>query len=112
MIIPQIAGNLTKSNNLHLPEYCPTCHGKTIIKNDSDVEYLYCTNEFCPAKLVKKLSLFVSRNAMNIDGLGDRIIEDFYNYGYIKRYSDIYYLYKKREEIISLEGIGNKSVDN
>lgn len=112
MIIPQIAGNLTKSNNLHLPEYCPTCHGKTIIKNDSDVEYLYCTNEFCPAKLVKKLSLFVSRNAMNIDGISDQILSKFINDGFIKTFTDIFYLKEHKEEIINKEGFGLKSYNN
>lgn len=112
MIIPQIASNLTKSNNLHLPEYCPKCHGRTIIKNNSDVEYLYCTNEFCEEKLVKKLSLFVSRNAMNIDGISDQIISKFINDGLIKTFADIFYLKEHKEEIVNKEGFGLKSYNN
>ena len=112
MIIPQIAGNLTKSNNLHLPEYCPVCHGKTIIKNDSDVEYLLCTNEFCSAKLVKKLSLFVSRNAMNIDGISEQILSKFIDDGFIKTFTDIFHLKEHKEEIINKEGFGLKSYNN
>lgn len=112
MIIPQIAGNLTKSNNLHLPEYCPVCHGKTIIKNDSDVEYLLCTNEFCSAKLVKKLSLFVSRNAMNIDGISEQILSKFIDDGFIKTFTDIFHLKEHKEEIINKEGFGRKSYNN
>ena len=90
-------------------EQCPMCNHKLKQKNGM-VDY-FCENEHCPARKIEGLIHFVSRNAMNIDGLGEKIIEDFYNYGYIKNFSDIYKLYEKREELIELEGFGNKSVE-
>lgn len=90
--------------------HCPIC-GSTLEKKE-DVVGSFCVNPMCPARNIESLCHFVSRNAMNIDGLGDRIIEDFYNYGFIKKFSDIYKLYKVREQLILLEGFGNKSVDN
>ena len=89
---------------------CPICE-ETLVNPDGFVDS-YCLNDKCPARNIEKLIHFVSRNAMNIDGLGDRIIEDFYNYGYIKTFSDIYKLKDKKEELIELEGFGNKSVNN
>lgn len=89
---------------------CPICGSK--LEKSSDIVGSFCVNLNCPARNIESLCHFVSRNAMNIDGLGDRIIEDFYNYGFIKKFSDIYKLYMKRDELISLEGFGNKSVDN
>jgi DNA ligase (NAD+) len=88
---------------------CPMCKSDLVKKNGM-VDY-FCDNLYCPARNIEGLIHFVSRNAMNIDGLGERIIEDFYNYGYIKKFSDIYKLYNKKEELIELEGFGNKSVD-
>ena len=99
-----------KEKDFVMTKVCPIC-GSALNKSE-EIVGSFCVNSRCPARNIESLCHFVSRNAMNIDGLGDRIIEDFYNYGYIKRYSDIYYLYKKREELISLEGFGNKSVDN
>lgn len=99
-----------KEKDFVMTKVCPIC-GSALNKSE-EIVGSFCVNPKCPARNIESLCHFVSRNAMNIDGLGDRIIEDFYNYGYIKRYSDIYYLYKKREELISLEGFGNKSVDN
>ena len=90
-------------------EYCPMC-GTKLTKKPGMVDY-FCENVHCPARKIEGLIHFVSRNAMNIDGLGDRIIEDFYNYGFIKKISDIYKLNSKREELIELEGFGIKSVD-
>ena len=89
---------------------CPIC-GETLVKPDGFVDS-YCINNKCPARNIEKLIHFVSRDAMNIDGLGERIIEDFYNYGYIKTFADIYKLKDKKEELIELEGFGNKSVNN
>lgn len=87
---------------------CPMCDTPLIRKDANH----FCPNEHCPARKIEGLVHFVSRPAMNIDGLGDAIIEDFYNMGIIKRIEDIYNLKNKREEIIELEGFGNKSVDN
>lgn len=89
---------------------CPIC--KSSLYKDNNQVGSFCINPKCPARNIESLCHFVSRNAMNIDGLGERIIEDFYNYGYIKKFSDIYKLRPKREELIELEGFGNKSVDN
>ncbi len=89
---------------------CPMC-GNFIHKKEGQVDY-YCLNPHCPARKIEGLCHFVSRKAMNIDGLGDRIIEDFYNMGYIKDISDIYRLGHYRDELTSLEGYGDKSIDN
>jgi len=112
MIIPQIADNLTKSNNIKIPEVCPNCGEKANIINTSDVEYLYCSNDFCLAKLMKKLSLFTSRNAMNIDGISDAILSKLIDENLITEYSDLYNLNKYKETIISFEGFGEKSYNN
>ena len=90
-------------------DYCPMC-GSRLIQKDGMVDY-FCENIHCPARKIESLIHFVSRNAMNIDGLGDRIIEDFYNYGYIKKFSDIYKLSNKKDELTLLEGFGNKSIE-
>ena len=89
---------------------CPIC-GEPLVKPDGFVDS-FCLNDNCPARNIEKLIHFVSRDAMNIEGLGERIIEDFYNYGYIKDFSDIYKLKDNKEELIELEGFGNKSVNN
>lgn len=89
---------------------CPIC-GETIYKKENQADY-FCLNSNCPARSIEGLVHFVSRKAMNIDGLGDSIIEDFYNLGFIKNYTDIYDLNKHREELIELEGFGNKSINN
>ena len=112
MIIPQIAANLTNSNNLVIPDKCPCCNHDTVIKKNNDIEYLYCTNDFCKAKLIKKLSLFVSRNAMNIDGISDAILTRFLNEGIISNYSDLYHLENHKDKIINYEGFGGKSYNN
>jgi len=112
MIIPQVASNITKSNNLEIPNTCPTCNEPTIIKENNNIKYLYCTNEYCQSKLIKRLSLFVSRNAMNIDGISDAILTKFIDKGIITKYSDLYHLDKYREEIENEEGFGIKSYNN
>lgn len=89
---------------------CPIC-GSVLIKHE-DIVGSFCENEHCPARKIESLCHYVSRNAMNIDGLGERIIEDFYNYGFIKSYSDIYNLYLLKDKLVSLEGFGEKSVEN
>lgn len=112
MIIPQIADNLTQSNSLTIPNKCPVCNHEARIISSNDVKYLYCMNDFCPAKLVKRLSQFTSRNAMNIEGLSNAIINKLADEGLIKTYADIYNLKRYKNDIISFEGFGKKSYDN
>lgn len=112
MIIPQIAENLTCSSNIRIPESCPVCGHHTQVKNDNGVETLYCVNPDCLAKQIKRLALFVSRDAMNIDGLSEATIEKLVAKGLIHRLADLFRLEKYRKEITSMEGFGEKSFDN
>ena len=112
MIIPQVAENDTKSNNLVIPNKCPVCGGEAKIIENSDVKYLYCMNEFCVAKLIKRLSLFVSRNAMNIDGISDAILSKLIDEGIVKCYADLYHISDYKDKIISFDGFGEKSYNN
>lgn len=89
---------------------CPMCHTK-LVKKEGQVDY-YCPNTKCPARHIEGLIHFVSRNAMNIDGLGDRIMEDFYNFHFIGNIADIYSLKEHEKDLIRLEGYGDKSVSN
>lgn len=109
MIIPQIEENLTRSGKLIIPDKCPACNEKTIIKKENDVETLYCTNPECPAKKIKSFSLFVSRDAMKIDGLSEATLEKFLARGYVKEYADLYKLERYKGEICEMEGFGEKS---
>ena len=110
MIIPQISENVTKSGVI--PEICPACGERTEIKNDNGVKTLYCPNKQCPAKHVKLYSLFVSRNAMNIDGLSEETLEKFIDAGYIHEFADIFNLSRYQKEIVETPGFGQKSYDN
>ena len=112
MIIPQVANNKTNSNNLTIPDKCPVCHEPTTIKEINKVRYLYCDNPFCKAKLIKRLSHFTSRNAMNIDGISDQILSKFISEGIISSYKDLYHLDDYKEQIIEFEGFGEKSYNN
>ena len=112
MIIPQIAENLTQSGNLEIPEVCPVCGGKTQIKQVNDVKTLYCINEDCQAKHVKSFAHFVSRDALNIDGLSEATLEKFIQHGFLKNFCDLYHLEKFRDVIIALDGFGEKSYEN
>ena len=112
MIIPQIAENLTGSNNIAIPQVCPVCGGKTVVKNETGVETLYCTNEKCLAKQIKSFTLFVSRDALNIDGLSEATIEKFIARGFIKEFADLFKLNRYRDDIMEMEGFGVKSFDN
>lgn len=113
MIIPQIADNLTRSGNVSIPDTCPACGGETEIKMENGgVETLYCVNNFCPAKKLKSFSHYVSRNAMNIDGMSDATIEKFIDQGFLDKLEDIYSLDRYKDEIISLEGFGETSYNN
>ena len=112
MIIPQISENVTKSGKCVIPEICPACGERTEIKNDNGVKTLYCPNKQCPAKHVKLYSLFVSRNAMNIDGLSEETLEKFIDAGYIHEFADILNLSRYQKEIVETPGFGQKSYDN
>ncbi|MCI6019484.1 MAG: NAD-dependent DNA ligase LigA [Clostridiales bacterium] len=112
MIIPQIAENLTRSGNLHIPDQCPVCGGKTSVRQTNDVKSLYCTNPDCQAKKIKAFSLFVSRDAMNIEGLSEATLEKFIQCGFIKNFSDIFKIYEHKDAIITMEGFGEKSFKN
>ncbi|MBD5522568.1 MAG: NAD-dependent DNA ligase LigA [Lachnospiraceae bacterium] len=112
MIIPQIAENLTQSDNIELPEVCPVCGGATELRQDNDVQLLYCTNPSCDAKKLKSFTLFVSREAMNIDGLSEATLEKFIAKGFIHEYADIFKLERYRDEITQMEGFGEKSYNN
>lgn len=112
MIIPQIAENLTKSNHFPIPEYCPVCHEKTRIKQEQEVKVLYCPNPDCIAKKIKTYALFVSRDAMNIDGMSEATIEKFVNEGMLSCFADFYRLASYKEKIVTMEGFGEKSYQN
>lgn len=112
MIIPQIAENLTCSANVEIPDVCPVCGGKTAIRSVNDAETLYCTNEACSAKKIKSFTLFVSRDGMNIEGLSEATLEKFIARTYIHTFADIFRLSKYREEIVGMEGFGEKSYTN
>jgi DNA ligase (NAD+) len=112
MIIPQIASNLTRSGVKDIPTECPVCHGKTEIRQVSDAKALYCTNEACGAKHLKSFALFVSRDALNIDGLSEATLEKFIAKGFINVYSDIFHLDRYEEEIKAMDGFGEKSYIN
>ena len=112
MIIPQISENLTKSGMDPLPRTCPACGGPTIVKAENGVKTLYCDNQDCPAKNIKGYTHFVSRNAMNIDGLSEETLEKFIDKGYIHEFADLYHLDRYEEEIVHTPGFGEKSFQN
>lgn len=112
MIIPQIAENLTKSDRLTIPDTCPVCGKEAAIRREKDVEVLYCTNPDCMAKQIKSLTHFVSRNAMNIDGLSEATLEKLVARGYIHHLGDLFRLKQYRNEITTMEGFGQKSFEN
>lgn len=112
MIIPQISENVTKSGNLIVPDVCPACGNKTELKNENQVETLYCPNPDCPAKSIKLFTHFVSRNAMNIDGMSEATLEKFIDKGFLVELYDIYHLDRYEDEIVNMEGFGRKSYDN
>ncbi len=112
MIIPQIAENLTGSDSVQIPEYCPVCGQATEIRQVNEVQSLYCTNPLCEAKKLKSFTLFVSRDAMNIDGFSEATLEKFIGKGFIHEYADIFRLERFAEEITQMEGLGEKSCQN
>lgn len=112
MIIPQIAQNLTESGSLEIPEVCPVCGAPTRINKENDTETLICTNPDCDAKKIKSFTLFVSRDAMNIDGLSEATLEKFLAKGFLHTYADLFHLDRYKEEIVEMEGFGEKSYQN
>ena len=111
MIIPQIGENLTKSGQLPIPEHCPACHEETKIVQDKEAKMLYCENPHCPAKRIKQFALFVSRDALNIEGLSEMTLEKFIGKGFIQELPDLFSLKEHKDEIIAMEGFGQKSYE-
>lgn len=114
-VIPEVKGALKERRTgaekpFVMIDKCPICNTE-LIKKDGQIDY-YCPNELCPARGIEALIHFASRDAMNIDGLGEEIIEDFYNEGFLKSIPDFYHLEEHKEEILRLEGFGQKSFDN
>ena len=112
MIIPQIAENLTMSDSLEIPVCCPACGGETEIRQVNEVQSLYCTNPDCSAKKIKAFTLFVSRDALNIEGLSEATLEKFIAKGFLHDFTDIFHLDRYEEEIKEMEGFGEKSYKN
>ena len=112
MIIPQLSDNLTRSGNIEIPEVCPVCGGPTRIRDDEGTRTLICTNPDCLAKHVKKFSHFVSRDALNIEGLSESGLLKLIGIGAIRKFPDLFRLSEYRDEIVELEGFGPKSYDN
>ena len=112
MIIPQISDNLTRSNNIEIPEHCPVCGGETSIKNDNEIKTLYCINDECLAKQIKSFTHFVSRDALNIKGLSEATIEKLIAKGLIKELADIFHIERFKDIITKMEGFGEKSFNN
>ena len=111
MIIPQIAENLTRSGKLTIPDTCPVCGHPAVIHHENDAEVLFCENPECLAKKIKSLTLFVSRDAMNIDGLSEATIEKFLSMGMLHELADLYHLSDYRETIVNMDGFGERSYD-
>ena len=112
MIIPQIAENLTMSDSLEIPDCCPACGGRTEIRQVNEVQSLYCTNAECSAKKIKSFTLFVSRDALNIEGLSEATLEKFIAKGFLQDFTDIFHLNRYEDEIKEMEGFGEKSYQN
>ena len=112
MIIPQIAENLTRSNQIQIPEKCPVCGSETVIVKENEAEVLICPNPSCDIKKLKSFSHFVSRDAMNVDGLSEATLEKFIGKGFIHTFADLYHLNRFQSEIITMEGFGEKSYQN
>lgn len=112
MIIPQVAENLTKSGQLLIPAVCPVCGETTTVEKENDVKVLKCNNSQCLAKRIKMFSHFMSRDAMNMEGLSEATVEKMIGQGIIKELADLYHLDSHREQIVNMEGFGEKSFAN
>ncbi len=109
MIIPQISYNHTRSGRINIPDHCPVCQGATQLKQENGVKFLYCVNDYCLAKQIKSFTHFVSRDAMNIEGLSEATIEKLIAKGLIKELADIFHIDRFKQEIVEMEGFGEKS---
>lgn len=112
MIIPQLAENKTKSGHIEIPDCCPACGGETKIESDHGIKTLVCTNEFCSAKKIKSFSHFVSRDAMNVDGLSEATLEKMIDRGFLKELDDLFTISRYKEDILQMDGFGEKSYEN
>ncbi len=112
MIIPQIAENLTRSGNVEIPKKCPVCGAETEVLQENEGKTLYCPNISCKAQLIRSITHFASRDAMNIEGLSEATIEKFVENGFLENYTSIYFLDKFKEQIVSIRGFGEKSYEN
>ncbi|MDR1027924.1 MAG: NAD-dependent DNA ligase LigA [Clostridiales Family XIII bacterium] len=112
MIIPQIAENLTRSGNIAVPAACPVCGRDTETKDNGGVRFLYCTNADCPARQIKSFTHFVGRNALNIEGVSESTLEKFIAKGFITEFADLFRLDRHRDEIVDMDGFGERSYDN
>ncbi len=112
MIIPQIAENLTRSGDLQIPDTCPACGGKAAVRSENEVETLHCLNPDCPAKTIKAFSLFVSRDALNMDGISENTLEKLISRGLLSDFSDLFRLEQHRDTILGMEGFKEKSCEN
>ena len=112
MIIPQISDNLTRSANIEIPKTCPVCGGETKIKDEEGTKTLYCNNPNCPAKQVKSFEHFVSRDALNIEGLSEAGLLKLIGIGAIADYADLFKLQNHKEDIVEMEGFGGRSYEN
>ncbi len=112
MIIPQVAENKTRSGHVPIPESCPACGGETKVEDENGIRTLVCTNEFCSARKIKSFSHFVSRDAMNVEGLSEATLEKMIERGYLKELYDLFDLERYREEITAMDGFGEKSCEN
>lgn len=110
MVIPKIDDNLTRSNNLVIPDTCPCCGSKAEVRYTDNSKFLMCTNPNCSAKTLAKFTHFVSRNCMNIDGLSEKTLETLISHDFLHTYKDIYHLSEHRQALTRLEGMGEKSV--
>lgn len=110
MVIPKVHDNLTRSNTWKIPDKCPNCGGNVEIHNDNGSKTLHCTNPECPAQLLGKLTHFVSRNAINIDGLSEQTLQKFIELGWLHTFKDVMHLKDHENEMVRLDGFGKKSV--
>ena len=113
-VIPEVVGPCIEDRTGNerefvMPDKCPIC-GASLVLTESGID-LKCPNDLCPARNIESLIHFCDRKAMNIEGLGERIIEDFYNMKFITSIIDIYNIKDRKEELIELEGFGDKSVN-
>ena len=112
MIIPQIAENLTRSGTCSPIAHCPACGGATEVRIENDVKTLYCVNPYCSAKKVKLFSHYVSRDAMDIEGLSEATLMKMIEQGFLSELNDLYTLEQYKEQIIAMDGFGEKSYNN